>query len=125
MNAKAEFHKPDFSFCQWQTILFLCETWCKFHIKHGHFYLYNIFNFFTHFVKIMKISIIYSSVTGNTEKLARGIRAIFSHNTHISPIEQAPSFHEADLYLLDFWVPRGAPDSRMAKYMQSLQGQHI
>ena len=73
----------------------------------------------------MKISIIYSSVTGNTEKLARGIRAIFSHNTHICSIEQAPSSPLADLYLLGFWVRRGAPDNRMAQFMRTLQGQQV
>lgn len=73
----------------------------------------------------MKISIIYSSVTGNTEKLARGIRAIFSHNTHICSIEQAPSSPLADLYLLGFWVRKGAPDSRMANFMRTLQGQQV
>lgn len=85
----------------------------------------SILTFLPFFEKTMKTFIIYSSGTGNTAKLAYGIRAIFSDNTHIFPIEQAPTCGSADLYLLGFWVRRGAPDSRMASYMAQLRHKHV
>lgn len=73
----------------------------------------------------MKISIIFSSVTGNTQKIAHSIGAICPDNTPIFSIQQAPDPQKYDLLLLGFWVRRGAPDSEMTTYMQQISRRKV
>ncbi len=74
----------------------------------------------------MNILILYSSVTGNTQKLAQAIQSR-THNITCLPIEQVRQINdkirrsEYDILFLGFWVYRGKPDPRMLRFMQSLK----
>lgn len=72
----------------------------------------------------MKILILYSSVTGNTEYLAQSLKSS-EHKLTILPIYPFPVNLDYDIIFLGFWVYRGAPDPRIIRVMQELKGKKI
>lgn len=67
--------------------------------------------------------LVYSSVTGNTRKLAEAIRAVMPPWTVMRPIQDAPHAR-FDIVIAGFWVYRGGPDPRMARYMKEIRNSH-
>lgn len=72
----------------------------------------------------MNILIVYSSVTGNTKYLAESL-ASSEHTLTVLPIYPVPQKLDYDIIFLGFWVYRGAPDPRMLRFMQKIQGKNI
>lgn len=72
----------------------------------------------------MKILILYSSVTGNTEYLAKSLKSS-DHELSFLPIYPYPENLDYDIIFLGFWVYRGAPDPRMIRLMQQIKGKNI
>lgn len=66
----------------------------------------------------MKILLVYSSLTGNTRRVAEaigeelGLRAI--------PVKERPSANGYDLVIAGFWVDKGTADASMRVYLQDL-----
>jgi flavodoxin len=79
--------------------------------------------------------IVYSSKTGNTRKLAEGIRrglveALGSGpggvpEIRIAAVEENPDPNGADWLLLGFWADRGTADHKARDYLESLEGRRI
>ncbi len=75
----------------------------------------------------MKSLVVYSSRTGNTEKVARAIADCLPRPCDLLPVDQAPDLsagggtHGYDFVALGFWVDKGGPDAAAAKYMQAVK----
>lgn len=72
----------------------------------------------------MNILILYSSVTGNTEYLAKSLKSS-EHVLTVLPVYPFPKNLDYDIIFLGFWVYRGAPDPRMIRVMQKLKRKNI
>ena len=72
----------------------------------------------------MKLLVVYSSVTGNTKKVAEAIaRAVPGSALH--PVEEAPSAAAAkdfDLVAAGYWVDKGMPDAKCRAWLETLEG---
>lgn len=65
----------------------------------------------------MKNLVIYSSMTGNTKKIAEKICETLG-DAEIFSVQNAPeNFSEYDLIFLGYWLKRGAPDPLMTKFL--------
>jgi flavodoxin len=73
--------------------------------------------------------IVYSSKTGNTRKLAEGIRRglaeALGEEPRIAAVEENPDPAGAGWILLGFWVDRGNGDQKALEYLKSLEGRRI
>ena len=71
----------------------------------------------------MKAGIVYTSRTGNTERIARALASAF--RLEAVPVEQAPDPETFDLLLLGSGVYNGLPDSPMLPYLKRCRRQKI
>lgn len=70
-------------------------------------------------------ALIYSSVTGNTRAVAEALKAVMPENTALLPIHKAPEPAAFDFLVLGFWVRKAAPDPRMLRYMEKVNGKDV
>ncbi len=73
----------------------------------------------------MKTALIYSSLTGNTRKVAQAVMKVMPPDTDMYPVASAPDPAPYELLALGFWVDRGGPDPEIADYMARLQNKTI
>lgn len=75
----------------------------------------------------MKILIVYSSLTGNTKKLAMGLyEGLKDHyDISISNIKEKPDGQGFDLIIPAVWVDKGSADKLSKKLMKSLRGKKV
>ncbi|MFP4309698.1 MAG: flavodoxin family protein [Desulfococcaceae bacterium] len=73
----------------------------------------------------MKSLLVYSSRTGNTEKVARAIFEVLPEPREIYPVETAPPAEGYDFVALGFWVDKGRPDERASRYMATVRDQVV
>ena len=74
----------------------------------------------------MKSLVVYSSKTGNTQKVAQAIFEIMpQETTDLCPVEEQPSPDSYDFIILGFWADRENPDSRAQKYMKLLKNKKV
>jgi flavodoxin len=72
--------------------------------------------------------IVYSSKTGNTKKLAEGIRRGLEEEgfgVRLSPVEENPPPAGAAWILAGYWADRGNADAKALEYIGGLQGQNV
>ncbi len=71
--------------------------------------------------------IVYSSKTGNTEKVAREILDLLQlgSEAEIHPVETAPDPAQAEWILLGFWVDKGDADPKTLEYIERVQGKKV
>ena len=67
----------------------------------------------------MKILVVYSSVTGNTKKVAEAVAEVLP-NCELYPVENAPSTEGYDFVALGYWVNKGLPDAKAQAYMRGV-----
>lgn len=70
----------------------------------------------------MRTLVVYSSRTGNTKKVARAIFDILPEEREIFPVEKAPPAIGYNFVAIGFWVDKGQPDHKAARYMKTVQG---
>jgi flavodoxin len=73
----------------------------------------------------MKILVTYSSLTGNTKKVAKAINEIMPEGTDLAPVESAPAPDNYDLIALGFWVNRETADNLAQGYMEKISGKKV
>jgi len=73
----------------------------------------------------MKTLIVYSSQTGNTQKLAEAIYENISDEKIICKIEEAPEPSGYDLVCLGFWLKAGKPDPKSLDYLKKITSQKL
>jgi flavodoxin len=72
--------------------------------------------------------IVYSSRTGNTRKLAEGIRLGLLEGgvpARIAAVEEKPDAADAPWVLVGFWADKGQADQKALEYIRSLEGRKI
>ena len=70
----------------------------------------------------MKYLVVYSSLTGNTKKIAEAIMDIMPEDTDIFPVKEAPSPAGYDVILIGSWIQRGLADKKSLEYIQTIRG---
>jgi flavodoxin len=72
----------------------------------------------------MKTAVIYSSLTGNTKKIAEAIAAELPGSICVD-LKQAPDPAEFDLIAMGFWAKRGSAAPAAQAYMQQISGKKV
>lgn len=72
----------------------------------------------------MKTLMVYSTRTGNTEKICRAAAEALP-DCEIHKVEQAPDPASFDLVCLGYWVDKGMPDSLSREYLGRISGKKV
>ena len=67
--------------------------------------------------------IVYSSRTGNTEKVATALANAFM--VPLFPVKTSPSLSSYTTVILGFWVRRALPDEDMLQFMETVQNKNV
>ncbi|QDR78989.1 flavodoxin family protein [Sporomusa termitida] len=73
----------------------------------------------------MKTLIAYSSLTGNTRKVAAAIQAVFGPAADLYPVESAPSPAEYDFVVVGFWVDKGTADKKAQDFLKTIANKPV
>lgn len=73
----------------------------------------------------MKMSIIFSSLTGNTKKVAYEILKMMPEDTTIYDLKELDHDSEEGILILGYWVDRANPNKEMYEFMEALRGKKI
>ncbi len=69
----------------------------------------------------MKILIVYSSKTGNTQLVAESIAQALDEEAVAFPIAEAPDCHDFDWVIVGFWIDKGKPNAEALRYLKALR----
>jgi flavodoxin len=72
----------------------------------------------------LKNLIVYSSLTGNTKKVAEAITEVLG-NVAVFPVETAPDPADYGLIAVGFWVDRGTADKKAQEYLKQIHGKKV
>ena len=73
----------------------------------------------------MKTLVVYSSLTGNTKKVAQAVSSVLPE-CDMFPVEEAPSSVEGyDLVALGYWVDKGMPDGRSRAWLEGIRNARL
>lgn len=74
----------------------------------------------------MRVQIVYTSRTGNTERLAETIfAAVPVKEKNVKRIEEMTERDDGDMYLVGFWTDRGTASSDILDLLGSLHGKKV
>jgi flavodoxin len=74
--------------------------------------------------RTMKTLVTYSSLTGNTQKIAEAVSQAIEHSV-LLPLTDNPDSQNYDLIIAGFWVDKGLPDARTKSFLEKLSGQKV
>lgn len=74
----------------------------------------------------MKAAVVYSTLTGNTKKVAEAFCTGLGEGAELFDVASAPSQLDGyDLVVVGFWVDRGHPDQKSMDFMKSVRGKKV
>lgn len=73
----------------------------------------------------MKTLLTYSSLTGNTKKVAEAIFEVMPQGTELYPVDEAPAPEEYDFIVVGFWADRENADKKAQNYLQKIKGKKV
>ncbi len=73
----------------------------------------------------MKKLIVYSSITGNTKKVAEVCKSITDENWDIQAIDNKINLDDYNLIVLGFWVDKGTADSKSLKLIKKIKNKRV
>lgn len=73
----------------------------------------------------MKSLIVYSSLTGNTRKVAEAIREVLGEEAALFPVENAPDPAAYDWVAVGFWVDKGTADKKAQAYLEAIRSKPV
>ncbi|MDD3115030.1 MAG: flavodoxin family protein [Anaerovibrio sp.] len=74
----------------------------------------------------MKAIVIYSTLTGNTQKIAEAIAGALPMGTPCTSIENMPEELDSyDLVFAGYWVDKGGPDAKSKELLGKLTNPHV
>lgn len=72
-----------------------------------------------------KILVTYSSLTGNTKKLAEGIYEALNMPKDIMPMKEVKDLDSYDVVLAGYWVDKGGPNEEAKKFLENIEGKKV
>ena len=69
--------------------------------------------------------VVYSSQTGNTQKIAEAIFAVLPEGSEIYHIDQAPSADGYENIVVGFWTIRGGADDKAVEYLKKMTNSRV
>ena len=73
----------------------------------------------------MKAAVVYSTLTGNTKKVAEAFCAGLGSGAELFDVKDAPDIAVCDLVVMGFWVDRGHPDQKSMDFMKKVTGKKV
>lgn len=74
----------------------------------------------------MKVQVIYSSISGNTKRLAEGIYdGILNCEKEIIDLNEGVPALDGDIILLGYWVEQKGPNEAMKNFMKSIENKVV
>ncbi len=73
----------------------------------------------------MKAAVVYSTLTGNTKKVAEAFCAGLGDGAELFDVNAAPDPSGYDLVAVGFWVDRGHPDQKAMDFMKTVSGKKV
>ncbi len=73
----------------------------------------------------MKAAVVYSTLTGNTKKIAEAFCAGLGEGAELFDVKAAPDPSVYDLVAVGFWVDRGHPDQKAMDFMKTVSGRKV
>lgn len=73
----------------------------------------------------MNTAVIYSSLTGNTEKIALAIHSVLPQGSGLFRTEEMPDTTAYDIIALGYWADKGTADTLARRMIDSLQGKKL
>lgn len=74
----------------------------------------------------MKAAVVYSTLTGNTKKVAEAFCVGLGDGAELYDVNEAPaSLDGYDLVAVGFWVDRGRPDAKAMEFMKRVTGKKV
>jgi len=73
----------------------------------------------------MKKLIVYSSLTGNTKKIAKAFFDICDNEWELKDVEENFQVESYQHIILGFWVNKGMPDDKMHEFIKKLSGKKL
>ena len=73
----------------------------------------------------MRYLVVYSSITGNTRRVAEAVFETLPEPKAIYPIEAAPDPEGYDFIALGFWLDRGTADEKFRRYIKKIKNKRI
>ena len=73
----------------------------------------------------MKNLVVYSSKTGNTQKIAAAVFEVLPEPKEIFSVEAAPPPDPYDFIAMGFWVNQGTADAKAQEYMKRINGKKV
>ena len=73
----------------------------------------------------MKAAVVYSTLTGNTRRVAEAFCAGLGSGAELFDVKDAPDPAAFDLVVMGFWVDRGHPDQKSMDFMRRVAGKKV
>lgn len=73
----------------------------------------------------MKTLIVYSSLTGNTKRIAEAIAEEIGAEAALFSVEEAPDPAAYDCVAVGFWVDKGTADAKAAAYLRRIHDKRV
>jgi len=73
----------------------------------------------------MKIGVIYSSKTGNTQKVADAILSGLPQNSAVYHVNEKPNAADFDFIFMGYWIDKGTADEEAVDYMKTITGKKV
>ena len=74
----------------------------------------------------MKVQVIYSSLSGQTKKVAQAVfDAIVADNKTLHDLKDGEPTLDGDILLLGYWVDKGGPNAEMKALLSKIQGKAV
>lgn len=73
----------------------------------------------------MRYLVVYSSITGNTRRVAEAVFETLPELKAIYPVEAAPDPEGYDFIALGFWLDRGTADEKFRRYIKKIKNKKI
>lgn len=74
----------------------------------------------------MNVQVIYSSLTGCTERVARAIfDGVTAEQKSIHNLADGAPTLDGDIILIGYWVDQGGPNSEMTEFMKTVKGKVV
>lgn len=72
-----------------------------------------------------KVAIVYSSLTGNTKKVAEALHSLDSEHYSLFSVSDNPDLDDFDVIAVGYWVDRGGPSEEAKQFMKKISGKKV